>query len=88
MCSGQLFAILRCFITTFNVDICWRYASFTAFHCNEVPKAWTFQKDNFGCKKATHLGDELQLRLKLPIGNPISHTAYWCSFYTTFPIMN
>ena len=43
-------------------------------------KAWTFQGDNLECKKATNRRPiwekKSQLRLKLPIGNPFSHTAF------------
>ena len=53
----------------------YRDASLPANYCNEVLKALTFQKEDLGCKKVTHLGNKSQLQLKSPLGDSYSHTA-------------
>ena len=47
----KLTFLLCIFITTLNVDMRYRDASFTAIYCNEVLKAWTFKKTTLDAKR-------------------------------------
>ena len=66
------------------------YISATDMHflsfqrCYEVLKAWSFQKDNFGSKKTTHLANKLRLcRLK-----DVKHTAVFLSLGRQYSTVN